>query len=171
MPRKASGRHEKQRARQERYRKRLRSTGTPEADVVDFAVSASVSALAEALVRQREEAKAAVAEHRQALRERLANGSMPEDEAEEAFAELMLPRDAPPDPVAPEVLLRTLLQGAVSLLVDKNCDPEAAWRKLRHRLGRGGDPHSWTSSSGSPGSRWTGRYGAAIWKRRARRSG
>jgi hypothetical protein len=103
-------------------------------------VSAAVSTLAEALVRQREEAKAAVAERRQALRERLADGSLPEGEADAAFAELMLPRDPTPEPVPPEVLLRTLLQGAVSLLVGRDCDPEAARRKLRHRLGRGGDP-------------------------------
>ena len=68
MPRKVSGRKEKQRLRQERYRQRLKSSGTPEASAVDVAVSATVSALAETVRREAEEARQAVAQRREGAR-------------------------------------------------------------------------------------------------------
>lgn len=141
MPRKSSGKHEAQRERTRRYRRRLRSTGTPEADAVDVAVAAAVAAMAEAVRLRDEKARAAVTARRAALRTDLDLGVLSDEEAETAFAELMLPPVVPAaEPLAPDAFVRRLMHGAVALLVDKNCDPAQAKRKVRQRLGRGGDP-------------------------------
>jgi len=143
MPRKASGKHEQQRERTRRYRQRLRSRGIPEADVVDHAVAASVAALAEMLRIQQENAREAVCARREELRLLLGLGVLSDAEAAEAEAELAVPFDEAveqPEALPPADLVRRVLKGAVSLLVDKDCDPAEAKAKVRRRLGRNGDP-------------------------------
>ena len=140
MPRKARGNAEAQRKRQERYRQRLRSSGTPEASAVDVAVSATVSALAEAVRREGEEARVAAAQRREALRARLEDDDVDEGEAGDILAELMLPPAvAEREPLDPADYVRRLLRGAVSLLVSRGYDPAHARRMVIRRLGRGGD--------------------------------
>lgn len=143
MPRKASGKAEAQRERQKRYRRRLRTNGVPEADAVDSAVSASVSALLELVRLQAEDAREAVRERRGELRLQLGLGVLGEADAAAAEAELAVPiaeAVAKPQPLLPEDVLQRVLRGAVALLVDRDCDPAAAKRRILHRVGRGGDP-------------------------------
>lgn len=139
MPRHASGRHEAQRERQRRYRQRLRESGTPEASAVDVAVSAAMSAMAEAIRRADEDARAAV-RRREALERRIREDDVTDEEFGAIHAELLLAPALPqPSPLPPAEFVRRILQGAVALLVDRGCDPAAARRMVVRRLGRGGD--------------------------------
>lgn len=140
MPRHASGRHEAQRERQRRYRQRLRESGTPEASAVDVAVSAAMSAMAEAIRRADEDARAAVRRRREALECRLRQDDLTDEEFGAIHAELMLAPALPQQsPLPPAEFVRRILHGAVALLVDRGCDPAAARRMVVRRLGRGGD--------------------------------
>lgn len=140
MPREATGKREAQRERQRRYRQRLRSSGTPEASAVDVAVSAAVSAMAEAVRKADEQAREAVRRRREALSYSLDQGFLTDEEADDAFAELMLPAVIPqPDPLPPSEFVKLVLTGAVALLVERDCDPVQAKRMVVRRLGRGGD--------------------------------
>lgn len=143
MPRKTSGKLEAQRERQRRYRRRLRSKGIPEADQVDYAVCAAVSAMLELMRLQAEDAREAVRARRADLRLLLDLKQFGPEEAEAARRELAVPiEDAVgrPEPMPPEDLLGRILRGAVRLLVDRDCDPAAARLRVLRRVGRGGDP-------------------------------
>jgi len=143
MPKKPSGRHEAQRERTRRYRERLRASGTPEADVVDRAVAASVAAVAELLRLQQEDAREAARERRSQLRLLLDLGQMHGEEAEAARRELAVPLEEAvekPEPMPPADMVAQVLRGAVSLLADRGYSREQAKVKVLRRLGRNGDP-------------------------------
>lgn len=143
MPRKTSGKHEAQRERQRRYRRRLRSQGIPEADQVDYAVRAAVSAMLELMRLQAEDAREAVRDRRADLRLLLDLKQFGPEEAEAARRELAVPIEEAtrrPEPMPPEELLGRILRGAVRLLVDRGCDPTTARLRILRRVGCGGDP-------------------------------
>lgn len=140
MPRKASGKHEAQRERTRRYRKRLRASGTPEADQVDAAVAASVSAVLELLRLRHEDTEGALREKREEKRLQLELGVLSEEEAIAVKAELAQPLVVPEaEPLTPDDLVHRILLGAIALLVDRGCNPAAAKRRVRYRMRRGGD--------------------------------
>ena len=149
MPRKVSGRNEAGRERTARYRQRLRSTGTPEASAVDVAVSATVSATAETLRRNGEKARAAVQARRDALRADIARGVLSGQNADDAFAELMLPAPEPEArPLSPGEFVQRVLQGSIDFLVNHDCHPanpliRGAWSSVV--WAGAAPPRSWTT--------------------------
>jgi hypothetical protein len=141
MPRPADEGNRSQQERQRRYRQRLRSTGTPEASAVDIAVSGAVTAWMEAVRLEEASRRTAAAERRDALRAHLETGTLSEEEANEAFAELMAERaPAPLAALDPRDMASRIGKAAIALLAADGYDPAAARRIVIRRLGRSGDP-------------------------------
>ncbi len=138
MPRQPDDRNAAQRRRQQRYRRRLKSTGTPEASAVDIALSGAFTAFAEHLRRQEAEARSASESRRAALRRLISKGCLSEHEQDEVLAELMLEPDLRPEPVDPKATVSRILRAAVALLLDAGYDPEQSRALVIRRLGRGG---------------------------------
>lgn len=143
MPRPRDPKNEAGRRRTARYRQRLKSTGTPEASAVDVAVSGAISAWMEAVRREEADRRKAADERREALRALLETGTLSEDEADEAFAELMIERA--PEPLAeldPRDMASRVGKATIALLVADGYDPVEARRIVIRRLGRSGDPEA-----------------------------
>lgn len=116
---------------------------------MDVAVSATVSATAETLRRNGEKARAAVQARRDALRADIARGVLSGQDADDAFAELMLPAPEPEArPLSPSEFVQRVLQGSIDFLVNHDYHPanplmRGAWSSVV--WARAAPPRSWTT--------------------------
>ena len=140
MPRHASGHNEPQRLRQRRYRSRLRSQRVPEADAVDTALAASFTAWLAVNKRQSEEAMRNYRERKAMLQAAVDSTPLSIEEHMQAVYDLKTLTAPVAVPVAPKVIAKAVVDGAISLLVDDGYKHSEAEKILVRRLGRGGDP-------------------------------